>query len=227
METNIKNTPEHSVITVTCTFKELASMECDGWVIYATPIRDGGDGIAACYMARHAAGQDDFLLAVPEDFYVAQGWTSRDWEKMLTEAYEEPAHRTFSITRVERHARIEKEIATRALADLASPQEFRVWLESHDTQEIVGQSHCASDCPLARYLSRHGERILVYATPATANWGNLQEENERYVSLPQWASAFVKKIDQGFPNREVSLEEALQVLGQSSVIGLQSSADGQ
>ena len=108
----------------------------------------------------------------------------------------------------------EAEIAAQIRADLAEVEAFRAWLDSHGERRIVGQTCHSGACPLARYLSRHGEAIEVYGEPSIAVWGAQLRPNDRTVPLPAWATAFVSSLDKTFPDREVSREEALRALGQ-------------
>lgn len=89
--------------------------------------------------------------------------------------------------------------------------EFKSWLESQDESTIVGRANRRCGCPIACFLrGRLGHEVEVLR----ASYRPLHLT--RYTPLPEWARAFVVRIDRLTPSAfgEVTANLARRVLNQ-------------
>jgi hypothetical protein len=87
-------------------------------------------------------------------------------------------------------------------------QEFQVWLESKDENEVVGEMGCTTSCPLANALKQKARLVRVKADTTVA-------DNYFTVSNPNWVEKFVRKVDNlSNDARSVTAREALEILSE-------------
>jgi hypothetical protein len=85
-----------TTVDITCTFRELCTMESLHQGIYATPTP--AMDATQCYVSRQPHFTYDFLLATVEDFCAAEGWTDLGWQEMSEEDMDAVADETTRIT---------------------------------------------------------------------------------------------------------------------------------
>lgn len=65
-------------IQIICTLAELIRYDSAGLRLYATPSAD--DRVAGLYWDSHPSFADDRVVATPDTFAQAQGWSSLGWQ---------------------------------------------------------------------------------------------------------------------------------------------------
>jgi hypothetical protein len=95
-DATMQYTINDTTVDITCTFRELCTMDSLHQGIYATPTPTMD--ATQCYIGHRPHFKDDFLLATVEDFCAAEGWTDLGWQEMRAEDREAVADETTTIT---------------------------------------------------------------------------------------------------------------------------------
>ena len=89
---------------------------------------------------------------------------------------------------------------------------FRKWLESHESRQLVGQRGSSNCCPLASYLRERG-------SPDAAVRALTFSRGDKIEPLPRWAQVFIHQVD--FSSRKynkITAGKAIQLLDKATIL---------
>lgn len=89
--------------------------------------------------------------------------------------------------------------------------DFKSWLDSRDTNDVVGEAVICGHCPVASFLREKGyQEVSIYSTKSYIN-------STKYENNPSWVTAFVEEIDRDKPvGRPITVKECLKVVNNFS-----------
>lgn len=111
------------------------------------------------------------------------------------------------------------------LVSALTSEQFQQWLESKQSDELVGCAATCSGCPVANYLKEVGfdcpnvAQDYVKAQQSQKLYYCYAQDNTLIPRMPNWVSQFVSRIDIYYGSSGRLVEHAVYAAGALKVLG--------